>query len=193
MLIGVSTHKGGSGKTTIATNLATSIAQLFPNKSILLLDLDGQCGVSVSFGKSPKKYIDQSILSIINQTKQISEVIDNEVKNDKGEIISNLSIIYSEPNLRAFDHLINENMKIKDNLLKILEHLKNTFDYVIVDTPPAFSTINLCVFLKSDLVVSPFEAERQNIEGSLAVINELKKERYSNKPIIYLLPNRVKD
>ena len=193
MLISVSTHKGGAGKTTIATNLATSIAQLFSEKKVLLLDLDGQCGVSVSFGKSPNVNIDNSILSIIKKDKQISEVVDNNITNFNNEIIHNLFVIYSEPNMRGFDHVINNDYDIQENLLKVLEHLKSIFDFVIVDTPPIFSSINVCSFLKSDVVITPFEADRYNIEGALTVIKELKKDRYINKPYIYLLPNKIKD
>lgn len=189
MIISVSTHKGGAGKTTIATNLAACIAQLEPNKTVLLIDLDGQCGVSITFGKSPKKYTDKSILSVINQSLKLNDVVNNINKQQ----VDNLTIIYSEPSLRAFDHIINENIKIQDNLTKVLQFLNSKFDYVIIDTPPAFSTINVLTFLESDMIISPFEPERQNIEGSLAVINELKKPHYKNNPFIYLLPIKVKE
>ncbi len=185
MLITVSTHKGGSGKTFVATNIAACLSELFPEKSVLLIDLDGQCGISTSFGKDSKNFVDQSILSIINQTKQISQVI-NDIKD-------NFSIIYSEPNMKGFDHIINNNVKVKDNLIKVLNHLKSKFDYVIIDTPPTFSSINICAFLVSDLVICPFEAERQNIEGALNVVKELKKEIYTNQLKVYFVPNKIKD
>lgn len=95
--------------------------------------------------------------------------------------------------MRGFDHVINNDYNIQDNLLKILEHLKSIFDYVIVDTPPIFSSINVCAFLKSDLFITPFEADRYNIEGALNVVKEMKKEKYIQKPYIYLLPNKIKD
>lgn len=193
MIITISTHKGGSGKTTIATNLASSIAELHKDKSVLLIDLDGQCGVSISFGHSPKKFINQSILSIIKSDKQLQEVIDNNISNSKNESIDNLSIIYSEPNLRAFDHIINEKPKLKDNLIKLIQYLDKQFDFIIIDTPPTFSSINYITFLESKIIVAPFEAERQNIEGVLNVINEVKKDKYLNKPFVYLLPNKIKD
>lgn len=193
MVISISAHKGGSGKTTIATNLATSISQLFPDKKVLLIDLDGQCGVSISFGKSANNFVNQSILSIINASKQISDVIDNNIENAYGEKIDNLFVIYSEPKMRGFDHIINNNYQIQDNLLKILEHLKKQFDYLIIDTPPIFSSINVCAFLKSDIVITPLEADRYNIEGALNTIKELKKDIYVNKPYIYLLPNKIKN
>lgn len=191
MLISISTHKGGAGKTTIATNIACALAKMNKSKTVCLVDLDGQCGVNIIFGKSPNKYIDNSILSIINNQKQLKEVIFNDL--DKSIEMSNLYIIHSEPNLRGFDHIINNNFEIKDNLTKTLKFLKNNFDYVIVDTPPAFSTINILTFMVSDMIVSPFEPERQNIEGSLAVIKELKKPQYENNPLILLLPIKVKE
>ncbi len=193
MLISISTHKGGAGKTTIATNLACAIARLEPNKTVCLVDLDGQCGVSITFGKSPKKYTGSSILSVVNKTKKLSEVIDSDIKDGSHEPIPNLSIIYSESDMRGFDHIINNNIEIKDNMSKTLQFLKTKFDYVIVDTPPAFSTINVLTFMESDVIISPFEPERQNIEGSKAVLDELKKEMYTNDPFIYLLPIKVKD
>ncbi len=41
MMISVSTHKSSVGKTTIVTNIVACISQLEPNKSVLLIDLDG--------------------------------------------------------------------------------------------------------------------------------------------------------
>ena len=193
MIITISTHKGGSGKTTLATNIASTIAELNKDKSILLIDFDGQCGISISFGHSPKKFINESILSIIKGEKQLQEVIEHNIRNSNDESIDNLSIIYSEPNMRAFDHIINNDPKIKDNLIKLIKYLNSQFDFIIIDTPPAFSSINYITFLESKIIVAPFEAERQNIEGILNVINEIKKEKYSNKPFIYLLPNKIKD
>lgn len=193
MLISISTHKGGAGKTTIATNIACAIAQQKKDKTVCLVDLDGQCGVSIIFGKSPKKYIGASILTIINKEAKLQDVIHNDLKDGFDNKLENLYVIYSEPNIRGFDHIINNDLEIKDNLIKTLSFLKQSFDYVIVDTPPSFSTINILTFMESDMIISPFEPERQNIEGSMAVVNELKKDEYENTPFIYLLAIKVKE
>ena len=148
----------------------------------LLINLNGQCVISISFGYSLKKFI----LSIIKSEKQLQEVISHNIRNSNNEVIENLSIIYSEPNMGAFDHIINENSKIKDNLIKLIKYLDSQFDFIIIDTPPAFSSINYITFLESKIIISHFEAEK-NIEGVLNVINEIKKEKYSNKPFVYLL------
>lgn len=49
-LITLTTNKGGSGKTTIATNLAIALA--LKNKKTILVDLDGLCSVNFEFGQS---------------------------------------------------------------------------------------------------------------------------------------------
>lgn len=72
--------------------------------------------------------------------------------------------------------------------------MKSKFDYVIIDTPPTFSSINIIlVFLETELIVVPFEAERANVEGAINVINEISKSRYVNKPLIYFLPNKIQN
>ena len=128
----------------------------------------------------------------IKSEKQLQEVISHNIRNSNNEVIENLLIIYSEPNMWVFDHIINENSKIKDNLIKLIKYLDSQFDFIIIDTPPSFSSINYITFLESKIIISPFEAEK-NIEGVLNVINEIKKEKYSNKPFVYLLPNKIKD
>ena len=89
----------------------------------LLINLNGQRVISISFGYSLKKFI----LSIIKSEKQLQEVISHNIRNSNNEVIENLSIIYSEPNMWAFDHIINENSKIKDNLIKLIKYLDSQF------------------------------------------------------------------
>lgn len=62
------------------------------------------------------------------------------------KIIENLSIIYSKPNIREFDHIINENSKIKDNLIKLIKYLDFQFDFIIIDTPIAFVQLTIYHF-----------------------------------------------
>ncbi len=62
--------------------------------------------------------------------------------------------------MRVFDHIINENSKIKDNLIKLIKYLDSQFDFIIIDTLSAFSSINYITFLESKIIISPFEAEK---------------------------------
>ncbi len=108
----------------------------------LLININGQCVISISFGYSLKKFI----LSIIKSEKQLQEVISHNIRNSNNEVIENLSIIYLEPNMRVFDHIINENSKIKDNLIKLIKYLDSQFDFIIIDTPSALVRLTILHF-----------------------------------------------
>lgn len=49
-------NKGGSAKTTTAVNLAGAIHVRYPEKKILIFEVDGQGNATRSFGKNPNKY-----------------------------------------------------------------------------------------------------------------------------------------
>lgn len=60
-VITITLRKGGSGKTTTAVNLASSLAN--QGKKVLLLDLDPQANATISLGLDP------------NTTPHIAEVL----------------------------------------------------------------------------------------------------------------------
>ncbi|MDE5599468.1 MAG: ParA family protein [Ureaplasma sp.] len=194
-IITISTNKGGAGKTTIVTNLACDFAIRNPKKNVCLIDLDGQCGVSIILGKGPTKYIGNSILSFIKRDKkELEEVAFKDVKdNSTGELIENLYFIPAEPELQSFDDLLNKQINLSKNLETTLKFLKEQFDYVFIDTQPTLSILNRLLYSISDFIVCPFEPEMQNIQGFRNIINEIKHGNYTNNPFIYMLPIKVKE
>lgn len=194
-IITVSTNKGGAGKTTIVTNLACDFAIRNPNKNICLVDLDGQCGVSIILGRGPTKYINNSILSFIKQEKnKLSDVAFKNIKdNSTNLILENLYFIPAEPNLQSFDDLLNKQNNLSKNLETTIKFLKNKFDYVFIDTQPTLSILNRLLYSLSDFIICPFEPEMQNIQGFRNIINEIKHGNYINNPFIYMLPIKVKE
>jgi len=194
MIITISTHKGGAGKTMTATNLAASLAKLKPNKNVCLIDFDGQCGVSIVFGKEAKKYTNKSLLTILTKSEIDikKDIFDSFINEKVSKQLKNLTIIYGEPKLTAFDHILNKNEIIGQRLVNLLKKLDNAFDYIIIDTPPSLSTITLIALKNSDLILTPFEPERQNIEGALNVIEKLNELALNNKKTkILLIPTKV--
>lgn len=179
--ITVTINKGGSGKTTISTNIAFKLAQ---NHKVCLLDLDAQCGVSITVGKSPSNYRKKSILSVINENYDIHKAIN--------QFSENLSIIYAEPDLKYYDAIINENNNINHNLNKVIKYLKTKFDYVVIDTPSTMSITNVVAMFNAEIVVIPFECERQNIEGVFNTLNELSNKKYNQEKYKLLIPLKFK-
>ena len=72
-IISIINQKGGVGKTTTVINLAAGLAM--KRKKILVIDLDPQGNATTGLGLSNTDDTDQTIYSVLNGEKKISEVI----------------------------------------------------------------------------------------------------------------------
>ena len=189
MLVCLNSNKGGTGKTTIATNLAISLSLL--NKKVILVDLDGLGGVLFSFGKSFSDIEGKTILDLIEGKKELEDCLFN--LSDK------LDLLNADPELEQWNELVIKNSKLQINLEQLLDWLNNHYDYVVIDLPPQFSKLNELVLKVSDLIIIPCELEQLNLFSTfttLAKINQLEikqpKLLILNKVKLDFLTNELK-
>ncbi len=134
-LITVFAAKGGCGKTTIATNVATCLAQ--SGKRICLLDLDLAFGdVAIALQLEPVRTLaDALALSCLDETAVRSLVTPH---------ASGLDTILAPVNPGTAE-------SIPVNLVgDLLDLLKTMYDVVVIDSPPAFTEHVLAAFDRSD-------------------------------------------
>ena len=136
-LIAVFSPKGGSGSTTLAVNLAVQMNRLTREKT-LILDLDLELGeTALHLGIEPR-------FSVV-------DLIRNFHRADSGLLASYIERheagveVLAAPIKPADVELVSE-----DQIRKILQFLKQHYDYIIVDTPKSFGATTLAAFEAAD-------------------------------------------
>jgi pilus assembly protein CpaE len=140
-LITVFSAKGGCGKTTLSTNLAVALTEGGRNR-VCLVDLD------LSFGD----------VAIALQLFPAHTIADAVALGEGLDVAAVESLLTPHSNITGLSTLVapldpGSNRGISAELVrKILEVLRQEFDYVVVDTPPAFDEQVLEALDQSDLI-----------------------------------------
>jgi pilus assembly protein CpaE len=139
-IITVFSAKGGCGKTTVSTNLAAALVD-GGRREVCIVDLD------LAFG-------DVAIAMQLFPTHTISDAVALEDTLDQSGVASLLT--QHSPGLRVLSAPVEpglaENIPVS-LVAKLLSIMREMFDYVIVDTPPAFTDQVLAAFDASDLAL----------------------------------------
>lgn len=163
-IIALANQKGGVGKTTTAMNLAASLATL--EKSVLLIDIDPQANASSGLGVNLNE-VEGSIYECIIDNADIHEAI---YTTD----IEGLDIVPSHINLVGAEI---EMLNLKDRekvLKKILEPVKDEYDYILIDCSPSLGLITVNALTASDSVIVPVQCEYFALEGIAKLLNTIK-------------------
>jgi len=162
-VISISNHKGGVGKTTSSINIGAGLNKL--NKKILLIDLDSQANLSQSLG-------------LINQEQNIYGALRGEYKLQPIEIIKGLDLIPSTLDLSGAEVEMSGEAGREYILRELIEPIKTSYDYILIDSPPSLGLLTINSFTASDEVFIPLQAQYLALQGLtklMEVIDKIKK------------------
>lgn len=168
-VISLVNQKGGVGKTTTSINLSSALGHL--GKKVLLIDLDPQSNSTTGLGIN-KANIKLSIYDVITNRCEISDAI---IKTK----FKNLSVIPSMIFLSGVEielmqtSMREDNFILGDQLKNQINKIKDRYDFIIIDCPPALGILTTNALAASDSVLIPVQCEYFALEGVTQLLNTI--------------------
>ena len=177
-IISVFSNKGGVGKTTLAVNTALEIANI-TKESVVIVDFNSQFG-------------DVSTFLNVKTDFGISFLLSNKERINRDFLMSVLPR-YKNANLWVLSDAFNV-QGVKDITLEdtqdIIDALKSTFNYIIIDMTTIFDLRTIKLFDNSTDILIPIVANMPNLRNCQRCLNFFEKLGY-NEDKIKLILNRV--
>lgn len=154
-VISVCNQKGGVGKTTTAVNLSTFFA--LSGKKTLLIDMDPQGNATSGLGIDKSK-IEKTIYHTLLEQSKVEDIVIGTQVVGLFIVPSNLDLTGAEVELVG---MIGREFKLKN----ALEAVRESYDFVVIDSPPSLGLLTINALTASDSALIPIQCEYYALEG----------------------------
>lgn len=169
--------KGGVAKTTTAINMAAILARDH-KKRVLLIDGDSQCNTTEFFGVDPTGSNLADVLRCAGFYDDPGAYAASRIRKTQYERID---LIPGDETLMDMDLSKVEQGTVNSNVLRYLvEEVKEQYDYILIDCPPAFNAASAAALIAADDVIIPIKLDAFSLRGMGNLMRQIKNMRRIN-------------
>ena len=171
--IAIANQKGGVGKSTTAINLSACLAE--KGQKVLTIDIDPQGNTTSGLGIE-KEELENTIYELLIGECELEDCIIQTEFDNLFLLPSNVNLAGAEIELIGLDR--------KEFILKEqIDKIRNEYDYIIIDCPPALSMLTINAMTTADTILVPIQCEYYALEGLSQLMHtiDLVQERLNSK------------
>lgn len=162
--------KGGVAKTTTVVNMAAILARLHKQR-VLVVDADSQANTTEFFGGVPATAC--TLSDMLRRTD-----VNNPIHSSN---FSGVELLGADDSLMDLDLSKVEGKQVDVSCLKKkLDEVRDKYDYVFIDCPPAFNAASAAALLAADDVLIPMKLDGFSLRGMANLMRQVQNMKKLN-------------
>ena len=172
-VLAIANQKGGVGKTTTTINLATALAAV--QRKALIVDLDPQGNASTGLGVAADR--DKGAYQVLIGTAPIESTV-------IATGIPGLDLVPATIDLLGAEIELVDQPRRSYRLRDALVAVRENYDYVLIDCPPALGLLTVNAMAAADAVIVPLQCEFFALEGLSQLLRTVRRIRANLNPAL---------
>lgn len=169
--------KGGVAKTTTAINMAAILAEKH-HARVLLIDGDSQCNTTEFFGADSRG---SNLAEILRNAQFYDDPGAYAASCIQGTQYDRIHLLPGDEMLMDMDLSKVEQGTVNSNVLRYLvEEVRQQYDYILIDCPPAFNAASAAALIAADDVIIPIKLDAFSLRGMGNLMRQIKNMRKIN-------------